>query len=242
MNIYPAIDILGGKAVRLRQGDYESKQIYDTDPLRLASQFEQEGAPMIHVVDLDGAKDESLANDALIRKLANRLNVPIQVGGGIRSIERAQTLLNNNVSRIIVGSMPFKDPEAFSDLLKHYGPKVALAIDAHHGMVKTGGWLETTEVDAYTFARQMVQKGVSTIIYTDIAKDGMLSGIDSAMYEKLLRLDVQVVASGGVKDLDDIKRLGQLPLEGVIVGKAIYEKKFTVREAITCLQNVSSPV
>ena len=237
MSIYPAIDVFNGKAVRLLKGDFNQMTVYDDDPVALAKRFETAGAQRLHVVDLNAAKNESSINEACIARVARELSIPIQLGGGIRTIERATTLLNAGVDRLIIGSMAVRDEASLKTLINAYGPRIAIAIDAEEGMVKTDGWQSASQVDALTFAEHMVELGARTLIYTDIAKDGTLSGIDVTIYDQLSRLGARIVASGGVRDIDDIRNLSHLPLEGIIVGKAIYEGTLDLKEALACLQN-----
>lgn len=241
MKLYPAIDLYNKNAVRLLKGDFNKVTVYNKDPVALALRFEAAGVERLHVVDLNGAEDGSMVNDALISELVEALSIPIQLGGGIRSLGRARTLLSKGVDRIIIGSMAVKDEASLTTLLDTYGERIAIAIDARDGMVATEGWAKGSQVEALTFAKRMVALGVKTVIYTDIAKDGTLSGIETEMYEALSGLGVNVVASGGVASIRDIEALNRLPLEGVIAGKAIYEGRLDVKEALRCLQNGSSP-
>ena len=237
MTLYPAIDLYDKKAVRLLKGDFKQKTVYDDDPVALALRFEKAGVERLHVVDLNGAKDGSMVNDALVEDMVAALSIPIQLGGGIRSINRAEALLSKGVDRIIIGSMALKDEAALKKLLTLYPGRIAVAIDAEDGLVKTDGWTSHSEVDAFAFAKRMVALGANVLIYTDIAKDGTLSGVETAMYEKLGTLGVNVVASGGVASIQDIEALRRLSLEGVITGKAIYEGTLDIEEALACLRS-----
>ena len=237
MNLYPAIDLYNQNAVRLLKGSFKEVTVYDTDPVALARRFEALGVKRIHVVDLNGAKDGSSVNDEIIRSLVRELSVPIQLGGGIRSLEKARRLLEVGVDRIIIGSMAVRDEETLKTLVDTYGERIVVGVDAFEGMVATDGWATKEKVEAFEFVKRMSTLGVKTIVYTDIAKDGTLEGVDASLYEKLSRLGVNVIASGGVASIDDIKALKGLPLEGIITGKAIYEGKLEIKEALTCLQN-----
>ncbi len=237
MNLYPAIDLYNQNAVRLLKGSFKDVTVYDFDPVALAKRFEAMGVNRIHVVDLNGAKDGSTINETIIETLATELSVPIQLGGGIRSLEKARRLLEVGVDRIIIGSMAVRDEATLKRLVETYGARIVVGVDAFEGMVATDGWATREKVEAFEFVKHMATLGVQTIVYTDIAKDGTLEGVDPSLYEKLSRLGVNVIASGGVASIEDIKALQGLPLEGIITGKAIYEGKLDIKEALSCLQN-----
>ncbi|MFP4078066.1 MAG: 1-(5-phosphoribosyl)-5-[(5-phosphoribosylamino)methylideneamino]imidazole-4-carboxamide isomerase [Candidatus Izemoplasmataceae bacterium] len=237
MNLYPAIDLYDQNAVRLLKGDFKKLTVYDRDPVALAKRFETEGVRRLHVVDLNAAEDGSMVNESIIEAIVDTLDIPIQLGGGIRTLKRAERLISKGVDRIIIGSMAIKDETTLIKLLDRYPERIAVAIDAQAGMVKTDGWAETSEVEVLTFAKRMVELGAKTLIYTDIEKDGTLSGVETSMYKALSALDANVVASGGVASIKDIEALKKLPLEGIITGKAIYEGTLDLKEALACLQN-----
>lgn len=237
MNLYPAIDLYNQQAVRLLKGSFNDVTVYDEDPVALAKRFEAMGVKRIHVVDLNGAKDKSNVNEEVIRSMVRELSIPVQLGGGIRSLEKAKTLLSMGVERIIIGSMALKDEATLKTLLDKYDERICVGVDAFEGRVATNGWATHEEVEAITFTSHMVDLGVKTIIYTDIAKDGTLEGIDASLYAALSKLGVNVIASGGVASIEDIEALKPLPIEGIITGKAIYEGRLDIKEALQCLQN-----
>jgi|AntRauTorcE11898_2_1112593.scaffolds.fasta_scaffold00112_8 phosphoribosylformimino-5-aminoimidazole carboxamide ribotide isomerase len=237
MNLFPAIDLYNQEAVRLLKGSFKNITVYDKDPVKLAKTFEAKGVKRIHVIDLNGAKNESTLNDAVIELMVSELSIPIQIGGGIRTLEKAEKLLSMGVDRIIIGSMAIRDEDSLKKLIETYGKRICVGIDAYNGQVATNGWATHEDVNSFDFASKMVHLGVKTIIYTDIAKDGTLSGIDASLYKALSSLDVNVIASGGVASIEDIKALNCLPIEGIITGKAIYEGRLDIEEALSCLQN-----
>ncbi|RKD21806.1 1-(5-phosphoribosyl)-5-[(5-phosphoribosylamino)methylideneamino]imidazole-4-carboxamide isomerase [Ammoniphilus oxalaticus] len=235
--IYPAIDIRGGKCVRLFQGDYDQETVYGDSPVDMAKQWEQQGAAWIHVVDLDGAKAGAPVNDEAILEMARTVNVPIQVGGGIRTMEHARKYLDGGVARVILGTSAIQDrPFAEEALATFGGSKIVIGIDAREGYVATHGWLETSEVKADTLARELAKKGAEVFIYTDIARDGTLEGPNIKGNLELAReANVTVIASGGVSKMEDLKQLAPHAadgISGVIVGKALYMDRFTLADAL----------
>lgn len=234
--IYPAIDLLGGKCVRLLQGDYNKETVYSDSPFEMAKYFVEEGTEWIHMVDLDGAKVGKRVNVEYIVKVAKELSVKVQVGGGIRTEEDVKDYLENGVSRVILGSAAISNRPFVENMLSVYGEKIAIGIDAKDGYVSTEGWLQTSEVRAVELGKELAQKGAETFIFTDIATDGMLSGPNvKAVKEMALETGKSVIASGGVSTLDDLKQLKELDAIGVagaIVGKALYTKKIRLKEAL----------
>lgn len=234
--IYPAIDMRGGKCVRLLQGDYNQETIYGDSPFTMAQMFAAEGATWIHMVDLDGAKDGKRVNDQFVMEAAKKLNVQVQIGGGIRTEEDILHYLENGVDRVIIGSIAVSAPEFAIDMIRKYDRKIAIGIDAKNGYVATHGWLNTSEMRAVDLGKKFADAGAETFIFTDIATDGMLSGPNlEAVKEMALATGKEVIASGGVSQLADLTALkGLLPngVRGAIVGKAIYERRFTVAEAL----------
>src|SRR5699024_8943071 len=176
MIIFPAIDILKGKCVRLIQGDYNQEKVYGDSPVAMAKKWEEKGAEYIHIVDLDGAKSGDSINKSVIKEIAENVNIPIQVGGGIRSFDIISFYLNSGVSRVIIGTEAIQDPEFLKDVVNQYSDKITLSIDARNGFIATDGWKDTSEVKEIDLVKQLEQIGVKTIVYTDIAKDGMLQG------------------------------------------------------------------
>ncbi|WP_102344906.1 1-(5-phosphoribosyl)-5-[(5-phosphoribosylamino)methylideneamino]imidazole-4-carboxamide isomerase [Bacillus sp. Marseille-P3661] len=235
--IYPAIDMRGGKCVRLLQGDYDKETVYGDSPFDMAKVFADEGAEWIHMVDLDGAKAGKRVNDEYVLQVANNLNVKVQIGGGIRTEEDVAYYLENGVSRVILGSAAISDPDFVKAMLKKYGEKIAIGIDAKNGYVATEGWLNTSNVKATDLGKELAAAGAEVFIFTDIATDGMLSGPNiHANAELADATGKQVIASGGVSSLQDLIELKKYAAKGVggaIVGKALYTKQFTVKEALS---------
>lgn len=234
--IYPAIDIRDGNCVRLIQGDYDQETIYGNSPLEMARRFSDAGAEWIHTVDLDGAKAGHRVNDEHVIAIAKQLPVKVQVGGGIRTPEDVAAYLDNGVDRVILGSSAIKDPDFVKAMLKQYGEKIAIGIDARDGYVATEGWLETSKVTAEQLAIELANHGAEVFIFTDISRDGMLSGPNTEAIAALARATgKQVIASGGVSSLADIDELKQVEKDGVagaITGKALYTNQFTLEEAL----------
>lgn len=234
--IYPAIDMRGGKCVRLLQGDYNQETVYGDSPFDMAKSFADAGAEWIHMVDLDGAKDGKRVNDRFVIEAAQKLGAKVQIGGGIRTEEDILHYLNNGVSRVIIGSVAVSNPEFAIEMIQKYGEKIAIGLDAKDGYVATHGWLDTSSVTAVELGKRLAEAGAETFIFTDIATDGMLSGPNLLAVEKLaVETGKSVIASGGVSELADLRALKELVGKGVsgaIVGKAIYEGRFTVPEAL----------
>lgn len=234
--IYPAIDMRGGKCVRLLQGDYNQETVYGDSPFDMAKSFADAGAEWIHMVDLDGAKDGKRVNDRFVIEAAQKLDAKVQIGGGIRTEEDILHYLNNGVSRVIIGSVAVSNPEFAIEMIQKYGEKLAIGLDAKDGYVATHGWLDTSSVTAVELGKRLAEAGAETFIFTDIATDGMLSGPNLLAVEKLaVETGKSVIASGGVSELADLRALKELVGKGVsgaIVGKAIYEGRFSVPEAL----------
>ncbi|WP_282141237.1 1-(5-phosphoribosyl)-5-[(5-phosphoribosylamino)methylideneamino]imidazole-4-carboxamide isomerase [Cytobacillus oceanisediminis] len=234
--IYPAIDMRGGKCVRLLQGDYDKETVYGDSPFDMAKKFANEGADWIHMVDLDGAKDGKRVNDQYVIQAARELGASVQIGGGIRTEEDILHYLDNGVTRVIIGSIAVSNPEFAIEMIRKYGNVIAVGLDAKDGFVATHGWLETSEVRAVDLGRRFADAGAETFIFTDIATDGMLSGPNIEAVRLLAgETGKSVIASGGVSQLADLAKLREYSSEGVagaIVGKAIYEGRFTVAEAL----------
>lgn len=235
MIIFPAIDILKGKCVRLIQGDYNQEKVYGDSPVAMAKKWEEKGAEYIHIVDLDGAKSGDSINKSVIKEIAENVNIPIQVGGGIRSLDIISFYLNSGVSRVIIGTAAIQDPEFLKEAVNQYSDKIAVSLDARNGFVATDGWTDTSEVKAIDLVKQLEQIGVKTIVYTDIAKDGMLQGPNLEEQRAINdATSMNVIASGGVTTKEDVNNLQTLDLYGTIIGKALYDGKLdfeTVVEA-----------
>jgi phosphoribosylformimino-5-aminoimidazole carboxamide ribotide isomerase len=234
--IYPAIDMRGGKCVRLLQGDYEKETIYGDSPFEMAKKFAGEGAGWIHMVDLDGARDGKRVNDEFVIRAAQELDVQVQIGGGIRSEADILHYLDQGIARVIIGSIAVSNPEFAEEMVRKYGEKIAIGLDAKNGLVATHGWLNTSEVTAVELGKRFSDAGAETFIFTDIATDGTLSGPNlEATRQLALETGKSIIASGGVSSLEDLTALRQLSADGVsgaIVGKAIYEGRFTVKSAL----------
>ncbi|OLN23984.1 1-(5-phosphoribosyl)-5-[(5-phosphoribosylamino)methylideneamino]imidazole-4-carboxamide isomerase [Domibacillus antri] len=234
--IYPAIDMRGGKCVRLVQGDYNQETVYGDSPFDMAKSFVEQGAEWIHMVDLDGAKDGQRINDTFVIEAAQKLDVKVQIGGGIRTEEDVKHYLDNGVDRVIIGSLAVKEPALVKQWLGTYGDKIAIGLDAKNGYVATHGWLETSSVKAVDLAKEFAEAGAETFIFTDIANDGMLSGPNTEATAELARATGKsVIASGGVSSLEDLRELAKYAsdgLAGAICGKAIYTGRFSVKEAL----------
>ena len=233
MIIFPAIDIKENKCVRLLQGDFDKVNIYGDDPSAMAKRWEDKNAQFIHIVSLNGARGEGNVNDESIKKILSTVNIPIQIGGGIRSQERVQELLDMGVNRVIVGSIAIKNKELLKKLVKKYKEKIVVSIDAKNGKVAVQGWEEISDVDSLELCKELEQIGVKTIVYTDISKDGMMIGPNFNIYEKLSKeTNLDIIASGGVTTIEDIKRLKDMDLYGAIIGKALYENKIELKEVL----------
>lgn len=234
--IYPAIDMRGGNCVRLLRGDYNQETVYGDSPFAMAQQFAAEGATWIHMVDLDGAKDGKRVNDQYVIEAAKQLSANIQIGGGIRSEADIAHYLENGVSRVIIGSIAVENPDFAIEMVKKYGRKIAIGIDAKDGYVATHGWINTSTVKAVELGKRFADAGAETFIFTDIATDGTLAGPNVQAIEEMAKVTGKsVIASGGVSsltDLEALKAVAEHGVSGAIVGKAIYENRFTVKEAL----------
>jgi phosphoribosylformimino-5-aminoimidazole carboxamide ribotide isomerase len=233
LTIYPAIDMRGGKCVRLLQGDYDKETIYGDSPFEMAKSFAEAGAEWIHMVDLDGAKDGKRVNDRFVIEAAQNLDAKVQIGGGIRSEADILHYLENGVDRVIIGSIAVSNPEFAIEMIEKYGAKIAVGIDAKNGYVATHGWLDTSSVKAVELGKRFADAGAETFIFTDIATDGTLAGPNiDAVWELAEVTGKNVIASGGVSSLADLQAIAQKGIRGAIVGKALYENRFTLMEAL----------
>ncbi len=233
MIILPAIDIHNGNCVRLYKGDYDTAQVVAQSAVETAKGFEKDGAEFIHMVDLDGAKDACLKNSQLIISVAKEVGIPIEIGGGIRNMQAVEHYLENGVSRVILGSAALKDFEFAKNAVDTYGEKIAVGIDAKNGFVSTEGWLDTSDVTYIELAKKMESIGVKYIIFTDISKDGTLEGANLEQLNEINNaVSCNIIASGGIRDINDIKKLYQLNLYGAICGKSLYSSTLSLKEAI----------
>jgi phosphoribosylformimino-5-aminoimidazole carboxamide ribotide isomerase len=241
MNLYPAIDMLGGKAVRLVKGDFDAKKVYDEDPLSAATNWVKAGARLLHVVDLDGARDGAPANIEHLRRIAHELGVPVQFGGGLRSLASIESVLEAGARRVILGTAAFTDANLLERALSEWPERVLVSVDVRGGRVATEGWTETIDGGADQLIARLAERGASELVYTNVDRDGMLEGPD---LEEVRRIAGTVpgsfVYSGGIGALADLRGLAGLKapsLAGVIVGKALYERRFTVVEALAALED-----
>jgi phosphoribosylformimino-5-aminoimidazole carboxamide ribotide isomerase len=238
MFVIPAIDLKNGRCVRLTEGREESARVYDRDPVEVARSYERAGAQLIHIVDLDGAfMGAASENQNIIRRIISELSIPVEVGGGVRSLADIEALLRDvGAHYVVTGTLAIEKPEALEEAVKSFGNSIIVGIDARGSEVATHGWTEAAQVDALTLARRVADVGVERIIYTDITRDGRLEGVNFEMTREIAQVSgVRVTASGGVSSLADITRLRKLESAGVdsvIVGKALYEHRFTLEEAI----------
>jgi phosphoribosylformimino-5-aminoimidazole carboxamide ribotide isomerase len=235
MLIIPAIDIKEGKCVRLREGRFSDMEIFSDDPVTVAVKWVDRGAQMLHIVDLDGARYGKLTNLLLLKQIIKKVNIPVQIGGGIRSYEEAKKLMDLGASRVILGTILWKDKLLARRLFDEFSEKIIAGIDAREGYVAIEGWRNITSVDALDFAKEMEQLGAKCIIYTDIKRDGTLISPNIENIKKMLKkISISLIASGGVASLDDIRELKKfeyLGLEGIIIGKALYKGNILLEEA-----------
>ena len=239
MKLYPAIDVLGGKAVRLVKGDFEARKVYDEDPLSAATGWVEDGARYLHVVDLDGARSGAPVNLEHLRRIAGELGIPVQFGGGLRSLQAISAALEAGAERVILGTAAFTDPQLLDQSLARWPGRVLVSVDVRGGRVATAGWTETTELRTEDVLARLWEQGAGELVYTNVDRDGMLEGPD---LEEVGRVAEAVpgsfVYSGGIgklADLEDLSGLEQTSLGGVIVGKALYERRFSVAEALAVL-------
>lgn len=233
MIIYPAIDLYGGKAVRLLRGDYAKMTIYSDHPEEIAMDFLSQGATTIHTVDLEGAKIGDTPNLAVILSIKRKSGLFCEVGGGIRSMKTVKKYLDSGIDRVILGTAAVTDPEFLKQAAGEYGEKIAVGVDIKDGYVAVKGWTEKSELKAFPFCRSLQALGIKTIICTDISKDGMMQGTNVELYKSLAKeLSLDIIASGGVSTLDDVKRLASLGIHGAIIGKAYYTKAIKIADAI----------
>ena len=233
MLIFPAIDLYGGKAVRLYKGDYQQMTVYSDSPVSVARDFEQNGAKWVHLVDLEGAKNGTTPNIEVVSQIARETSLLCEIGGGIRSMETVERYFEAGVSRVILGTAAVTDEEFLRKAVGKYGEKIAVGVDIKDGMVAIKGWVEKSEYNAFDFCEKMQKIGVKTIICTDISKDGAMKGANHELYRELSeKFDMQIVASGGVSSMEDVEKLAGLDIYGAIIGKAYYTGAIDLKEAI----------
>lgn len=238
MQIWPAIDLRGGKCVRLMQGDYGRETVFGDNPAAMARRWVSEGAKYLHIVDLDGARDGQTGNRDAIAAISLAIDIPCEVGGGIRDEAAISDLLSLGLTRLVIGTKALKDPAWFAAMCAAYPDRLAVGIDARDGRVATDGWLQDSGTSAVELAQQLADLPIAAIIYTDIAKDGMLAGPNlEAMAEMRRAVRVPVIASGGVTTADDVRRLTATGVAGCIIGRSLYEGKLTLAEALAAAEN-----
>ena len=237
MQVIPAIDLRGGRCVRLTQGRKEDVKVYDANPVEVARDFARAGAQLIHVVDLDGAfAESSLSNRRVVEEIIRSAGVDVEFGGGMRALRDVEEMIERGAARVVVGTLAVESPQIFGEILGKFGAKIAVGIDAREGKVLTRGWEKKEELSAIELAQRVARIGVERIVYTDVARDGMLGGVNIEQTCALAQqCGVRVTASGGVSSLADIERLKEVSdcgVDSVIVGKALYEGRFTLQEAL----------
>ncbi len=233
MHLFPAIDIIEGCAVRLLKGDYAQKTVYSETPVEVAKEFHQKGATYLHVVDLEGAKSGDTPNLETIREIVKESGLLVEVGGGIRSEEVIKRYLEIGVFRVILGTAAVSDPVFLQNMVDTYGDKIAVGVDVKDGFVAIKGWTELSQESCFDFCKKLQDMGVATIICTDISKDGLLAGTNIELYKELSeKFSVDIVASGGVTTIDDVKTLSDMNLYGAILGKALYTGNIDLAEAV----------
>ena len=233
MKIFPAIDLYGGKAVRLYKGDYQNMTVYSENPVSVALDFKNSGAKFMHLVDLEGAKTGETPNIETIKKIVSATDAFVEVGGGIRTMQVIEKYIGAGVSRVILGTVAVTEPEFLKKAVEKYGEKVAVGVDIKEGFVAIKGWTEKSQEDGFEFCKKMQNVGVKTIICTDISKDGAMKGANHALYKRLKdQLDIDVVASGGVSSIEDVKKLREIDIYGAIIGKAYYTGAIDLTEAL----------
>ena len=240
MQIWPAIDLRSGKCVRLRQGDYGQETVFGEDPAAMAIRWMNEGAGQLHLVDLDGARAGSPANRAAIGAILEAVQITCELGGGIRDEATIVDLLEMGLQRLVIGTQALKRPAWFRAMCQRFPGRLVVGIDARNGRVATDGWLETSDVEAATLAQELAEEPIAGIVYTDIAKDGMMEGPNvNAMAEMAAAVAVPVIASGGVTTADDVRRLATTGVAGCIIGRALYEGSLTLSDALAAARQVS---
>ncbi len=239
LQIWPAIDLCGGRCVRLIQGDYQQETVYGQDPVAMAHRWESEGADFLHIVDLDAARSGEPLNRTAIQSIASATQLTLQVGGGIRDEAGIKTLIDAGVSRLVVGTQAIKKPDWFRTMCEKYPNKLVLGVDARNGFVATDGWLDVSQVTAAAIVTDFREVPLAAIVFTDIATDGMLSGPNIESLKKLREfVTAPLIASGGIHSVEDIRNLARVPVDGCIVGKAFYEGHLSLEDALAAAGNV----
>ena len=231
IEIFPAIDLHNGQAVRLTQGDYNQVEVFFKNPVEVLDFFNKNDSKNLHIVDLDGAKDGNTKNYEVIKELVEKSDFFVQVGGGIRDEERIKKYIDLGVDRVILGTIAVENEEFLIDMVKKYGDKIAVSVDAKDEKVAVKGWTETVELNSLDFCKKLSDIGVKTIIYTDISKDGMLQGPSTALYQEILENStIELIASGGISNIEDVQKIKKIGCAGTIIGKAIYEGRISLKD------------
>lgn len=239
MKIIPAIDIIDGKCVRLSKGDYDTKKIYNENPLEVAKEFESFGIQYLHLVDLDGAKSRHIVNQKVLETIAKETSLEIDFGGGLKTLEDIETAFNSGAKQITIGSIAVQNPDFCFDLIEKYGPeKIILGADCENRKIKTSGWLEESQLDVIDFILKYKNKGIKNVICTDIFKDGMLQGASDELYREIVeKTAVQLIASGGISCIEDVEQMKNIGCSGTIIGKAIYEGRISLQQLQNFIEN-----
>ena len=241
MELFPAIDLIGGKAVRLVKGDYAQMTVYSDSPADVAASFEKSGAKFLHLVDLEGARDGSQTNLPTIREIIEKTGLFVEVGGGIRTLETVERYIGVGADRVIIGTAAVTDPEFLEAAVAKHGERIAVGVDIKDGYVAIKGWTEKSELSCFDFCQRLAELGVKTIICTDISKDGLLAGTNLELYRELsARFNMDITASGGVSSLDDVRKLAEMNMYGAILGKALYTGNIKLEEALAVASEVSA--
>lgn len=239
MKIIPAIDIIDGKCVRLSKGDYDTKKIYNENPLEVAKEFESFGIQYLHLVDLDGAKSKHIVNQKVLETIAKETSLEIDFGGGLKTLEDIEIAFNSGAKQITIGSIAVQDPDFCFDLIEKYGSdKIILGADCENRKIKTSGWLEESQLDVIDFILKYKNQGIKNVICTDISKDGMLQGASDELYREIIeKTAVQLIASGGISCIEDVEQMKNIGCSGTIIGKAIYEGKISLQQLQNFIEN-----
>ena len=238
MQLYPAIDMKNGQCVRLKQGEFKEVTVYSDSPEKVAACWEACGATYLHLVDLDGALAGHSVNEAAIRRIVSAVSIPVEIGGGIRSEEAVEAMLDLGVARVIIGKKAVENPEFIRDLVNKFGTdRIVVGVDAKNGMVAVEGWEKVSGISASDLCGQMKEYGVSHIVYTDISRDGMLTGPNVEATKKLTDdTGMDIIASGGMSSMEDLRRLYEAGVKGAIIGKALYENRIDLKEAVRAFE------
>lgn len=239
MKIIPAIDIIDGKCVRLSKGDYNTKKIYNENPLEVAKEFEEYGIQFLHLVDLDGARSKHIVNQKVLEKIASETSLQIDFGGGLKSRQDIETAFNSGAKQVTIGSIAVQDPDFCFQIIEQYGAqKIILGADCDNRKIKTSGWEEESNIEVISFILDYMKKGIRETICTDISKDGMLAGPSTNLYQDIIeQTSVQLIASGGISSMEDVYVMKETGCSGTIIGKAIYEGKITLQQLQNFITN-----